>query len=63
MMNDALMVIGDLSGVWGEADIFEADIPMFSIGMPAEITLRSGREKRSGENHPSIRRFPSRHAR
>ncbi len=39
MMNDALMVIGDLSGVWGEADIFEADIPYVRIGMPAEITL------------------------
>jgi RND family efflux transporter MFP subunit len=39
MENDALMVIVDLTRVWGEADIYESDIPFIRIGMPAEITL------------------------
>jgi len=39
MMNDALMVIVDLSRVWGEIDIYEADLPYVKIGMPAEVTL------------------------
>ncbi len=37
--NDALMVIVDLSRVWGEADIYEADIPYIKTGMSAELTL------------------------
>jgi RND family efflux transporter MFP subunit len=39
MMNDALMVIVDLSRVWGELDIHETDLPYVKIGMPVEITL------------------------
>ncbi len=39
MMNDALMTIADLSRVWGEADIYETDLPYVKVGMPAEITL------------------------
>jgi RND family efflux transporter MFP subunit len=39
MMNDALMVIVDLSRVWGEIDIHESDLPYVKTGMPAEITL------------------------
>lgn len=39
MMNDSLMVIADLSRVWGEADLYEADIPYVKVGMPVEITL------------------------
>lgn len=39
MENDALMVIVDLSRVWGEADIYESDIPYIRTGMPAELTL------------------------
>jgi membrane fusion protein, copper/silver efflux system len=39
MVNDALMMIVDLSHVWGEADIYETDIPYIKQGMPAEITL------------------------
>jgi membrane fusion protein, copper/silver efflux system len=38
-MNDTLMMIVDLSVVWGEADIYETDIPYVKQGMPAEITL------------------------
>ena len=39
MMNDALMVIVDLSRVWGEMDIHETDLPYVRTGMPVEVTL------------------------
>jgi membrane fusion protein, copper/silver efflux system len=39
MMNDALMVIVDLSRVWGEIDIHETDLPYVKMGMPVEVTL------------------------
>ncbi len=39
MMNDALMVIVDLSRVWGELDVHETDLPYVKIGMPVEVTL------------------------
>ncbi|HEY1405870.1 MAG TPA: efflux RND transporter periplasmic adaptor subunit [Spirochaetota bacterium] len=37
--NDPLMMIVDLSVVWGEVDIYETDIPYIKTGMPVEITL------------------------
>ncbi len=37
--NDSLMTIVDLSRVWGEADIYETDIPFVRTGMQAELTL------------------------
>jgi len=39
MMNDLLMSIADLSRVWGEADIYETDLPFVKVGMPVELTL------------------------
>jgi len=39
MENDSLMTIVDLTRVWGEADIYESDIPYIRTGMPAELTL------------------------
>lgn len=39
MMNDTLMVIADLSRLWGEIDIHEADMPYVKLGMPVEISL------------------------
>ncbi|HPR89741.1 MAG TPA: efflux RND transporter periplasmic adaptor subunit [bacterium] len=39
MMNAPLMTIADLSHVWGEADIYESDLPYIKVGMPAELTL------------------------
>jgi membrane fusion protein, copper/silver efflux system len=38
-INDSLMMIVDLSAVWGEVDIYETDIPFIKQGMPVEITL------------------------
>ena len=37
--NDSLMTIVDLTSVWGEADIYETDIPYVHKGMSAELTL------------------------
>lgn len=39
MSNEPLMVIADLTRLWGEADIYETDIPYVRKGMAAEITL------------------------
>ncbi len=38
-MGDALLVIADLSRVWIEAEVFEADLESVHVGMPATITL------------------------
>ncbi|TFH39614.1 MAG: efflux RND transporter periplasmic adaptor subunit, partial [Chrysiogenales bacterium] len=37
--NDTLMTIIDLSRVWGEADVYETDIPYVKTGMNVELTL------------------------
>jgi len=34
-----LLVVTDLSNVWGEADIYESDLPYVKTGMPVELTL------------------------
>lgn len=39
MTEGPLMTITDLSRVWGEADIYETDLPYVKVGMPAELTL------------------------
>lgn len=39
MPGDSLMVVADLSAVWGDADIYESDLPSVQIGMPMELTL------------------------
>jgi RND family efflux transporter MFP subunit len=39
VMNEPLMTIADLSSVWGQAEIFESDLPYIKTGMPVEIGL------------------------
>ncbi|HSV97109.1 MAG TPA: efflux RND transporter periplasmic adaptor subunit [Spirochaetota bacterium] len=39
MMNEPLMTIADLTTVWGEAEVFESDLPYIKMGMPVEIGL------------------------
>ena len=36
---DSLMVVTDLAEVWGEADLYAADLPYVRTGMPMELTL------------------------
>ena len=45
MMNDALMVIVDLSRVWGEIDIHESDLPYVKTGMAVVVTLSHWQDK------------------
>lgn len=46
MMNDALMIISDLSNVWAEIDLYETDLPYVKTGMPVEILLPYMPEKK-----------------
>ncbi len=39
MPGDSLMVVADLSLVWGDADVYESDLPYIQVGMPMELTL------------------------
>jgi membrane fusion protein, copper/silver efflux system len=39
MTGDPLMTVADLTRVWGEADIYETDLPYVKTGMPAVLTL------------------------
>lgn len=39
MPGDSLLVVADLSSVWGEADVYESDLPYVKVGMPVEITF------------------------
>ena len=47
MPNDALMVIGDLSSVWADADLYQSDLPFVKEGMPVEFS--DGERKFSGK--------------
>ena len=39
MPGEPLMVVADLSVVWGDADIYESDLPYVKVGMPMNLTL------------------------
>ena len=39
MPGDPLMVVSDLTHVWGDADIYQSDLPYVKVGMPVEITI------------------------
>lgn len=39
MPSEPLLVIGDLSTVWADADIYESDLPYIKVGMQVELTL------------------------
>jgi Cu(I)/Ag(I) efflux system membrane fusion protein len=45
MPGDPLMVVADLSVVWGDADIHEPDLPYVQVGMPMELMLPYWPEK------------------
>jgi membrane fusion protein, copper/silver efflux system len=36
---EVLMTIADLTGVWGDADIYQSDLPYITVGMPLEMSL------------------------
>jgi RND family efflux transporter MFP subunit len=39
MAGEVLMTIADLTHVWGDADIYQSDLPYVKVGMPLEMTL------------------------
>jgi membrane fusion protein, copper/silver efflux system len=39
MPGDPLLVVADLTRVWGDADIYQSDLPYVKVGMPVEITI------------------------
>ncbi|MEI8138775.1 MAG: efflux RND transporter periplasmic adaptor subunit [bacterium] len=39
MPGESLLVVSDFSTVWGEADVYESDLPFVHEGMPLEISL------------------------
>jgi len=39
MPGEPLLAIADLSSVWGDADIYQSDLPYVKVGMPVELTL------------------------
>lgn len=39
MPGEPLMLVADLSTVWGDADIYESDLPYIAAGMPIELSL------------------------
>ncbi len=39
MPGDSLLVVADLTKIWGDADIYESDLPYVKVGMPIEVTL------------------------
>ncbi len=45
MAGEALMTIADLSQVWGDADIYQSDLPYVKVGMPLEMSLPYWPEK------------------
>jgi RND family efflux transporter MFP subunit len=39
MQGESLLVVADLTTVWGDADVYESDLPYVKLGMPVELTL------------------------
>jgi len=39
MAGEVLMTVADLTHVWGDADIYQSDLPYVKVGMPLELSL------------------------
>ena len=42
---EVLMTIADLTRVWGDADIYQSDLPYIKVGMPLEMSLPYWQDK------------------
>ncbi|MEI8315246.1 MAG: efflux RND transporter periplasmic adaptor subunit [Verrucomicrobiota bacterium] len=38
---EMLLTLADLAVVWADADIYESDLPLVKVGMPAEVTVNA----------------------
>ncbi len=45
MAGEQLLVLGNLSDVWADADIFQSDMPYVKTGMPVKLTLSAAPDK------------------
>ncbi|HXV14110.1 MAG TPA: efflux RND transporter periplasmic adaptor subunit, partial [Candidatus Krumholzibacteria bacterium] len=45
MAGEVLMTIADLTRVWGDADIYQSDLPYIKVGMPLQMSLPYWRNK------------------
>jgi membrane fusion protein, copper/silver efflux system len=45
MAGDSLMIVADLSTVWGDAAIYESDLPYVQTGMPMRLSLPYWQDK------------------
>src|SRR5688572_3962755 len=43
---EVLMTIADLTHVWGDADVYQSDLPYITVGMPLELSLPYWPDKR-----------------
>jgi Cu(I)/Ag(I) efflux system membrane fusion protein len=39
MAGEQIMVLGDLSSVWADSDIYQSDLPLVKMGMPVELDV------------------------
>lgn len=42
---EVLLVLGDLSSVWADSDIYQSDLPFVKMGMPVNLTISAVPEK------------------
>ena len=42
---EQLLVLGDLSSVWADLDIYPSDLPFVKLGMPVELTVSAAPDK------------------
>ena len=45
MAGEQLLVLGDLTRVWADVDIFQSDLPFVKMGMPVELAVSAVPEK------------------
>lgn len=45
MPGEALLVVGDLSRVWADADVYPSDLPYVKVGMPMRLRVPYGGER------------------
>lgn len=45
MAGEQLLVLGDLSSVWADADIYQSDLPYVKMGMPVQFTVSAVPDK------------------
>ncbi len=45
MAGEQLLVLGDLSSVWADSDIYQSDLPLVKLGMPVELSVSAAPDR------------------